>query len=582
MICGRCGRESNSASHVCPYCGQYMGEEHVSSPLKVQSGKPAPAPEQGNKESTRKRRAKKRKPESYYMRRRVINWAWVKLSALVLFFLMLIGGYVFLKVTPTGQVILARMGRKANASALWAVGTEYLDRGDIPKAIATYEKAAELEPTHPDILKHLFDLAEAYEAFERPDLAFDVFTRIAKETKGDEETPRKQRTEAYRNAIRILKSQNKTPEAAALMAEAYEKTHDLSFYKDRSQLVPKPPTASLPGGPYLLTQTVSFESEQGYDIYYTDGEGELPEEGILYKEPIVMTEGVYVFRAVCTSENLMSDEMKVKYTIRLPVPMAPRANVQPGSYNKPFRVKLRNVSKEKDLRYYYTLDGTKPTPNSPEYTGESILVPCGRVTLRAIAVNKYGKSSNEMVMDYRVKGKYKYFFGQDDQFDKFSVMKTTQDAFIGLFGQPTEQKSIEDTAMTGSCTQLTYPWGEARFCQTANGNLLYYITTNDPAMTAPRKTKLGMSVEEIAANYRDMGQPYGPRGDRGLYYKANEVYGAYNVPSDDPLEGSLEYWFVNTQDPTLRGTNTLTYHIKGGKAVRITYAHTDRLLPIVH
>lgn len=582
MTCSRCGRESNSASHVCPYCGQYMGEERPSGAFPAQKGKQTSAPKERPRHGPRKRRAAKRRPESYYMRRHVINWAWIWFSVGILCFFLLIGAYVFLKVTPVGQVMLARMGRDANATALWTVGTEYLDRGDIPKAIDTYEKAALQEPTHPDLLKNLFSLAEAYEAIERPDLAFNVFLRIADETKGDEPQPRAQRVEAYRNAIRILNAQDKVAEAAALMTKAYEKTNDDTFYKDRSQLVPKPPVASLSGGSYLLTQTVSFSSEQGYDIYYTDGEGELPETGILYKEPIVMTEGVYIFRAVCTSNDLMSDEMKVKYTIRLPMPMAPRANVQPGTYNNPFKVKLRNISDDKNLRFYYTLDGTKPTPNSPEYTGEGILVPRGKVTLRAIAVNKYGKTSNEMVMEYQVKGKFKYFFGQDDQFSKFTMLSTTLDAFTGLFGAPTEQKAIEDEAMTGACTQLTYPWGEARFCQMDSGNLLYYVTTNDPAMTGPRKTKIGMTMEEIAANYRDMGQPAGPRGDRGLYYKANEVYGAYNVPSDNPLEGSLEYWFINTKDPKLRGTNTLTYHIEGGKAVRITYAHTDKVLPIVH
>lgn len=583
MTCSRCGRDSNSASHVCPYCGQYMGEERPSGPIKPLDGRAASAPQKPNgRRGSRKRRAARRKPESYYMRRHVINWAWVWFSIGLVCFFLLIGGYVFLKVTPAGQIILARMGRDANATAMWTVGTEYLDRGDIPKAIDLYEEAVLKEPNHPDLLKNLFNLAEAYEALERPDLAYHVFERIAEETKGDEPTPRAQRVEAYRNAIRILNAQNNTAEAAELLATAYEKTGDLSFYKERSQLVPKPPTASLSGGSYLLTQTVSFVSEQGYDIYYTDGDGELPEEGILYKEPIVMTEGVYQFRAVCTSQDLMSDEMTVKYTIRLPVPMAPRANVQPGQYSNPFRVKLRNISDDKDLKFYYTIDGTRPTTNSPEFTGDGILLPRGRVLLRAIAVNKYGKSSNELVMDYAIKGKTISMFGQDDQFSKFVMLKTTLDAFSGLFGQPDKQQSIGDTAMTGACTQLTYPWGEARFCQTEQGNVLYYITTSDPSMTGPRKTKIGMTVEEITANYRDMGQLPGPRGDRGLYYKANDVYGAYNVPSDDPKSGSLEYWFVNTKDPFLRGTNTLTYHIEGGKAVRITYAHTSQLLPIVH
>lgn len=583
MICAHCGRESANASHVCPHCGQYMGAQK---PARLPSDQEAvvqpPRPER-SKRRPKKRRRRPRHSEKYYFRARVINWAWVWFALGVVVFGLMVGAYAFLKLNSYGQVILGRMGRDTSAQALWTVGTEYFDRGDIPRAIQTYEKAAEQEPNMPGILDELFNLAEAYEAAGRQDEALAIYQRIAADAKPNGATADPRRITAYRNAIRILTNQERTALATDMMAEAYENTGDVSFFKERSQLVPKAPVASIPGGSYMLTQTVEFLSEEGHDIFYTDGEGELPEAGKLYTGPIVITEGVYVFRAVCVSQDLMSDEMSVKYTVRLPVPMAPRANVQPGEYSKPFRVKLRNVSDDKEVRFYYTIDGTRPTENSPEFKegDPGILLPTGNVTLRAIAVNRYGKISNEMSTGYRIKGAKKKYFNETDHFGKFAVMSTPLKDFTAQFGAPIEEKTVEDDAMTGVCTALTYPWGEARFCQGREGNLLYYVSTSEPSMTGPRSTRIGMTVSDIAQNFRDMGQVAGPKGDRGIYYESNKVYAAYIVPSDNPLDGTLEYWF-QTNSGKLNGTNTLTYTIENGKAVRITYAHTDKYLPISH
>lgn len=583
MLCGRCGKQSQSASHVCPYCGAYMGEEKPprmdteGTPVYGEMGARRSQEKKRGKRRPRRRNAAKPRKDSYYYKKHVINWAWVWFTLIVLMFFLLVGSYVYLKVTPNGQVILARMGKEASADAYWTVGEENLDKGDIPKAIALFEQAAEQEPDNPNYLTNLFMLAEAYEAAGEPLKAREIYTTIYTEGKGEEPSRRALRTQAYRNAIRLLND----AEAAELLRIAYEDTKDASFYKERSKLVPKPPTASLPGGPHMFTQSVSFLSDQGYDIYYvTDPEEVLPEDGILYTEPLVLTEGVHTFRAVCVSGDLLSDEMNVKYTIRLPVPMAPRANVQPGEHSKPFKVRLRNVGDDKDVRMFYTIDGTRPTVNSPEFTGEGIQLPVGRVNLRAIAVNKYGKVSNELVMDYKIKGTPKKQFNSDDRFDKFTLMKTTKDEFISLYGAPAGEATGTDELVAGTVTTLTYPWGEARFVLKDAGNLLFYVDTRDTGMTAPRKTRVGMSMQEVTDQFRDMGQLPSPNGDRGIYYNASSGYAAYQVLSDNALEGNLEYCYLDTgvEHP---GTILMTYHIRNGQVNNITLSYTDTFIPMI-
>lgn len=586
MTCIRCGRESQSASHVCPYCGAYMGEEPGTPAVSHLASMPddalPPLSQSIKKASTDKRRKKRRgqprpRNESIYYRKHVINWAWVGFACVILAFLLMVGTYAYLKLTLAGQVILARAGREANAAALWTVGTEQLDRGEIPRAIATYEKALAQEPEGEDISRNLLFLAEAYEAAGRAKDAMAVYTRIYEENPGDEPARKTMRIVGYRNAIRILQDGGLTAEAADLLKIAFEDTGETAFFKERSQLVPSPPTASLAGGRYVFTQTVSFSSDEGYDIYYATGDEILPEEGILFTEPLHMQEGVHTFRAVCVSRNLLSDEMSVKYTITLPVPLAPRANVQPGEYKKPFKVNLRNVGDDPNVRMYYTIDGTRPTVSSPEYVGEGIQLPPGRVYLKAIAVNSYGKISNEMTQDYRIAGRFDKYFSSEDTFEDFALMKITVDEFIKRFGEPQTREEGKDSLVKGTSTVCSYAWGEARFVLTDDGNLLYHIDTDLSDLTGPRKTRVGQSMDEVTGKFRDMGQLPNQRGDRGIYYDAPIGYAAYTVASDDPLEGELVYCTIKSGLAT-PGTIWLTYAISGGRVARIGMTFSDQVI----
>ena len=127
----------------------------------------------------------------------MINWAMVALVVGILFIVSVLGGYVYLKMTPNGQLILARMGREADADAYWALGTELLDQGYIARAVGSYEHALALQPDHPKLQDRLMLLAEGYEAAGLADQAEAVYTRIY--TSVSPEDPI-----GYRNAIRQI------------------------------------------------------------------------------------------------------------------------------------------------------------------------------------------------------------------------------------------------------------------------------------------------------------------------------------------------------------------------------------------
>ena len=67
--------------------------------------------------------------------KRLINWAYVTVAAVVLVIALAIGTYLYLTKRPSGQVIMARMGKDATSAAMWQVGQEYLRTGDIGRAI---------------------------------------------------------------------------------------------------------------------------------------------------------------------------------------------------------------------------------------------------------------------------------------------------------------------------------------------------------------------------------------------------------------------------------------------------------------
>jgi hypothetical protein len=582
MKCANCKTESNVASRICPSCGRYMSAEipEMGTPDSAfleeagqdRGARPLPRKRSGDKPRRKRQKRRSRLTRKKTYQTRMVNWVKVGMYVLVFVLILLAGVFIWMNVTPAGQLVMARMGRNASADAYWALGTEYLDQGYIPRSIEAYMKAEEIDPDQEELDKKLLLLAEAYEAAGQTGMAEKTYVRIYTDIKPEDPV-------AYRQTISILLSQDRLFEAVNLMQLAYDKTKEDAFLAQRSQLVPEPPTASLPSGRHMYAKTVEFISSQGYEIFYTTEDGPLPETGTLYTGPLTLNEGTYNFRVVAVSSQLISNEMAIRYTITMPTPMAPKTNMESKTYERPIRVSLRIVDEDdKEVTLYYTIDGTKPTIDSPRYTGESILLTGGRVTLRAIAVNRYGKRSNEMIVEYKISTGFKKYFRNDDQFQEFELLKTTLEGFTAKMGQPTSQAETEDRAVTGAVTQLTYPWGEARFFKGEDSMLLYHVSTNLASLSGPRGSKVGMQMEEVTDKFRDMGQLPNDRGSRGIYYNIAEGYARYTVASDNPLNGLLEYTYVGSLD----GTSTiLNYEIEGGRVTNILLRYMNSRLSMV-
>lgn len=458
--------------------------------------------------------------DTHPVHHRQINWALFTVGAGIFAIVAVIGVALFLTRTPNGQRIMARFGMEADATALWEVGTERMDVGDIDGAIDYFLRAAELDGDDNVSVPGLLQLGGAYEAAGRLEDAEALYKRIYTDIVPSA-------TDAYTNAIRILLSEDREAEAAVLMQLAYQKTGSVLFQNQRNQLLPQPPTVSPLAGYYEEVKTVSLISPQEYDIYYTfDEKAVLPADGVKYESPLRLDENTWPLRAVCVNDDLVSDEFSAVFRISMPSPGSPYASLAPNTYKQ--RQKLRiyqNIERTVDpnITIYYTIDGSTPNADSPIYKGEPFWLPGGRVTLKAVSVNEYGKASNMLEVLYKIEtGPYPLSaYTVDDAANGLRLNTTLYSDFTAAYGEPSSTSEITRTGFEGTVRKCTYSWGYAVFHSYKGSQTLIELYSITDRFKGPRSTGIGDTLDKVVGKFRDMGQVESPSGNRGLYSTDN-------------------------------------------------------------
>ena len=256
--------------------------------------------------------------------------------------------------------------------------------------------------------------------------------------------------------------------------------------------------------------------------------------------------------------------MTASYTVVAPVPMSPKLSLAPDDYETRQRVWIRYNGDDADsVDIYYTIDGQSPTTNSPKYDGEPFWLPGGRIHVKAIAINAYGKVSNEMDVEMKINIPFKKYFNEKDNFSNANILVTSRDQFVRSFGEPESEKEFT-SEVSPACLDLTYPWGRARFMPTTSGYVLYEYDTTDPSVTGPRSTRINMSETTVTEKYRDMGQAKDQNGDRSLYWDAAEGYGKlYHLDETNDRIDYVDY----REDNSLV---TLSYYLENGAVKRMS------------
>lgn len=454
-------------------------------------------------------------------RRPMVNW--MKVAFLSVLVLALVGGagWFVLNRTEMGQKLMVRLGREANSTALWAVGEDLMNDGDIGSAIEVFQRARAQDAAEGTVdVDGLLMLGSALEADGRTDEAAALYEQIYTETPS--------RTEAYVNHIRILltgRHPGDLAKAGELMKTAYEKTGDSSFITQRNDLLPAAPEVDLTAGFYEAKKYIAITSYQGYDVYYTfDENAELPAGGTLFRERVFLDEGTHSLRAVAVNGELVSDELRGTYKIIMPSPMTPRSTLAPNTYKRRQSVKLKpgkDNENDDDIVIYYTVDGSNPDADSPIYTGEAIWLPNGRATLKAVAVNKYHKVSNMLEVNYKIEAKPTPLSAWDataDLIGSLRMNQTTQADFEKAYGTGKLVSETTREGFAGALRTYEYEWGTAVMTLNRTVWTLVEVTIRrGGTLTGPRGTGIGDAEDFVVGKFRDLGQVASASGNRGLY-----------------------------------------------------------------
>lgn len=499
--------------------------------------------------------------------RQMVNWMKILVVSVIAVVVLVFGSVGFLKWTDPGQKIMIRLSLRfpslnaqVSTAALWAVGDEMLDSGRIDEAIICYEKAKEQDEADPNGFQDpdgLLNLGSAYEAAGMIDKAEALYEEIYTETPS--------RPEAYIAHIRILQNNGQEKKAGELMQLAYEKTGEKSFQTQRNDLLPVPPTVNKEAGYYNKKITLELESPQGFDVYYTfDEKAELPYDGIVYQQPIVLDrEETKTLRAVSVNGKLVSDEVKGTFRIVLPQPMMPQSTLAPGTYKTSQRVRLKPGKDDigdDHIKIYYTIDGSEPGQNSPIYSGEPIQLANGWVTLKAVAVNEHNKVSATLEVKYKIEAnpKPRESFNASDTLDNLKLGSTTQQEFQEKYGEgtPVGKVEVEGFKPESECRRYVYPWGYAIMNLTSRKVWVvvevYFSTPG--TFTAPRGTGIGRAEKDVTNQFRDMLQLANDKGYRGLYEITN---GKGTITPYEDGSKLIQYTFYSSETKYL----TLEYYI---------------------
>ena len=432
-----------------------------------------------------------------------------------------------------------------------------MNTGDMEGAIVKFEMAKkqdEEDEMKPVDVDGLLMLGSAYEAAGQTDKAAALYEQIYTETPS--------RTEAYVNYIRILLSSEKDGDkkkAGELLKLAYEKTGEASFLTQRRDLLPAPPEVDLTAAYYETKKYITISSYQGYDVYYTFQDEEtakLPDDGILWTQKVFLDEGIWNLRAVAVNGELVSDELRGTYKIIMPSPQTPQCNLAPGAYKTRQKVKLKPGQENKDdddIVIYYTVDGSIPDADSPIYSGDPVQLPTGHtVTIRAIAVNKYGKQSNMLEVSYKIEAKPYPLTAWEmkESIADLTLNKTTLADFQKAYGEGTQTEMEKSPDFETECRKYEYPWGYVVMNLDKKKWVMVELYFKDGStFKAPRGTGVGDPMSFVVGKFKDLGQLASGSGNRGLYQLDNGNDGKILLQDDKSniiryRIRSEEHWYV--------------------------------------
>lgn len=250
-------------------------------------------------------------------------------------------------------------------------------------------------------------------------------------------------------------SDNKDGEALTGILRKYKGTDGEKYLKEFEVAMP---SASEASGKFDKLIELELNSVNSYKIYYTTDGSSVTTKSKEYVGPIRIEKGKTTLKAVAVDANgTMSHELELVFDVDYKNPDAPMITPLTGTYDAGTKIEITNIPE--GAKAYYTLDGTTPTKDSPEYT-EPIQMPEKNTVFSAVIIDEFNLESAVTKRNYNVGVTTKYTF--DESIDK---LKTAMIAKGDM--------NPDGTSADGGQARFTY------YKKTSIANVEMYITFYD-------------------------------------------------------------------------------------------------------
>lgn len=398
MICRNCGQEIPSGKLHCEYCGEKVRIVPDYSPLEdalaaqvkgaidgrddyeyrtqrltqqrmetqhFQHTRAEAHRQETDSYRTDRARARRQAERRRALKRRRRRKALLILSVCVLGVILL--SFLVYQNSYSGQV---KKGYKATANGNYTEAEKYFT-----KAISKKSKRAEAYE----------GLSKVYLAQNDKTGAEEVFINAI------ENEPNS--ADIYEGCIQLYLDMKENDKIAVLLDNASNKVK-----KALADYIIAVPKFSLDDSKsFDDVQQLSLESE--YTVYYTLDGSEPTLKSTQYKDPIQLSEGETVIKAIAVTKEGIPSVIETKtYTVELPMEDAPAISPSTGQYSEATKI---TIKVPEGYTAYYTMDKSTPTEESALYT-EPIDMPEGSTIFKAVLVNGKGKCSAVTTRNYEL------------------------------------------------------------------------------------------------------------------------------------------------------------------------------------
>ena len=281
---------------------------------------------------------------------------------------------IFLVVMLAGAFLTLHLYHRFSAAYQVEQAKEYAQLEKYEEALEYLEKAKKLDA---DVIEIAFLESNYYYQLGNKQKAAEVLVNLI----GSEPLEYADEERAYSYIIDIWDEEEKYTDINLLLSECKNNEIVNQFQQYMAMM----PEFGYEPGNYDEVVLLKISANTTGKIYYTL-DGSTPDQSSqVYIAPLILESGEYQIAALFVNDyGIESEVARSWYVINLTVPDPPELLLYSGSFHVPTMIEV--VVPESGT-VHYTMDGSNPTKDSPQYTG-AISMPLGRSNFKFVTISK--------------------------------------------------------------------------------------------------------------------------------------------------------------------------------------------------